>query len=299
MSKEASMASSSPLSARVKRNLLYTMILCSIVVLIGSSLNNNGLKYARVSSNHSVNELSPSSLDLSESGVVCPREIFLTNVPNTKFCCEGLRRQDWVCVASFDTINVIMTKLPWAYLIPIIPWFCSVVFGKNAHMSFHLRRLALYLIIFVFRALVIYVGFAWLQTLVNAAGGVAGAGGRSCWYSDLLKSKECMDHFDFSDHVVFYVVNVIVPCAFEIGWVMHEVEPSPMRTISWSRCVPTLVLALTLCFFSLRNIMFTTMFFHTPLESASALVIIFVTVLFPLYTNADNLCSRLLANQSK
>jgi hypothetical protein len=138
-----------------------------------------------------------------------------------------------------------------------------------------------------------------LQTLVNATGTGAEAGGSSFWYSDLLKSKECIDHFDFSDHVVFYAVNVIDSCILEISWIMHEVEPTPVRTISWSRCVPTLVLALSLYFFSLRNIMFTAMYFHTPLESASALVIILVTVLFPLYTNADNLCSRLLANQSE
>jgi len=289
------------LTARVKRNLLYTVVLCSIVVLLGSSLNNNGLKYARVTSNNSVNEMSPSSVEAPESGVVCSREVFLLNVPDTKFCCEGLRRQDWVCVASFDTINMIMTKLPWAYLVPILPWFSSVVFSKNAHMSFHLRRLALYLIIFIFRALVIYVGLAWLQEVGNAAFrvGPSEAGRSSCWYADLLKSKECFEQFDFSDHIVFYVVNVIIPCTLEISWTLHEVEPTAAKAISWARCVPTLVLALTLCFFSLRNIMFTAMYFHTPLESAFALVVIVVTVVLPIYFNAEHLCSRLLASQSK
>jgi len=197
---------------------------------------------------------------------------------------------------------VIMTKLPWAYLVPILPWFSSVLFSKIAHMSFHLRRLALYLIIFIFRAFVMYAGFAWLQTIVNAAIKNAVSSepdGSSCWYADLLKSNECTEQFDFSDHVVFYVVNVIIPCTLELSWILHEVEPTPLKAMSWSRCVPTLVLALTAGFFSLRNIMFTAMFFHTPLESASALAITMVTVVFPLYSNADSLCSRLLASQSK
>ena len=274
------------LKGLIRTYLLLTLTICSIVILFGASLNNLGIKYSRVTSNAPLT---------GTSDAICTREIFSLSIPDSNLCCEGLRRQDWVCIAVFDHINRIMTSMPWAYVLPILPWLCTTLFSKISDSSVHLKRLFLYVFLFAFRAIVVYALLKRVQKGLNdKLNPITENTITSCWYESL---RECNDHFDFSDHIVFYTVNVILPCTIEASWIIHEVLPKYGGSVTWSRCVPTLIFSLVLCFFSLRSIMFTTLYFHTPMESAVALLLVICTVLVPLYIYADRICAKIIASK--
>ena len=284
------------LSARTRYNLGVLSIVSLTIVFFGSSLNSNNHKYVRTTVGNSLNTLSP-SVDNLDTDALCTREVFLINVPDSRFCCEGLRRQDWVCIASFDQLNMIMTSLPWAYVFPIIPWLSSVVLSHNSRMHVHLRRLAIYIIIFLFRAFILYTGFSVIQRTFNDLFYETNLTNK-CWYRHLLKSNSCTDFFDFSDHIVFHFANVLVPCVLEMSWMTNDVASSSIpngKKINWSRCVPTLIFALALCFLSLRSMMFTSMYFHTFAECVVALLLTLGIIIFPIFYNMENISLRLLA----
>ena len=81
-----------------------------------------------------------------------------------------------------------------------------------------LQRLGIYVLIMLFRGWVLYVGLnileaRWSNLLLVAT--TDGDQQRSCWYKDFLKKSKtalpsCYGRvFDFSDHVVFYFVQVL------------------------------------------------------------------------------------------
>ena len=227
--------------------------------------------------------------------------------------------QDWVCVAAFDPLNKVLTSLPWAYVLPLAPWLCNVLWHpfQSTRLAAHGRRLGLYVCLcvcvlvclcvccvcvfvwaqmwlwlessgvsvclfvcgswvvgpcgshallcsylfltltpsfynpaapsyvtlFAFRYLFLYQALHVLQVLLNAlllslslsrpsapyadstfgdTAGDLGEGTRGsargdaastgeCWYKGLRGDRGCVEGFDFSDHVVFYYANFVVP----------------------------------------------------------------------------------------
>ena len=207
----------------------------------------------------------------------CPHEIFSLSDPDSRLCCDGLRRQDWACVAAFDYISKIMTSMPWSYVLPIVPWICTTLFSKLS-AKLHIKRLLVYMYLFVFRLAVLYFFLNSLQSYYLEP--LDSQSSQSCWYSKLRK---CTTKFDFSDHIVLFLVNFLFPVTIESSWIIHEALPKFGGSVKWIRCVPTLICSLVLCVFCFRSMMFTALYFHTPAESIAALLVVLIACFFPMY----------------
>ena len=141
-----------------------------------------------------------------------------------------------------------------------------------------------------------------------------------CWYESLRGGRGCDALFDFSDHVVFYYANFVVPAAVELAWSIHSkralTREQTLATLSkgnsggtggpreyvppvvpWYRHAPALLLSLGAWVASVRCVTFTTMYMHTPAESFVALLLLAVTVVAPLYARADYISAHLLRQE--
>ena len=210
---------------------------------------------------------------------VCKRQVLAINVPNSNMCCDAhLRQSDWVCVAAFDRFNKVLSS-SWAYVIPLVPWALSTACDTAASMA-HARRLMLYLVLFLVRMLVLYKALGWVQSSLQAPPG------SSCWYAPYTKHSLCLaDQFDFSDHIVLYVVNYLAPAAIEVAYAHTALAATGGGT--WLRYSPAVGAACILSLITLRGLLFTCMFFHSPLESAVGLAVATLGVLLPLYAFAE------------
>jgi hypothetical protein len=92
--------------------VILAFAVSALFIILGSGLNDLNLKYSRVS---------------SKSPRKCERELFLVTVPNSQLCCDSqFNADDWVCVASFDTLNRILSS-KWAFQIPLIPLVLTII----------------------------------------------------------------------------------------------------------------------------------------------------------------------------
>lgn len=268
------------------QRVLWSLFLVSVgVVLYGSCLNSAGLKYSRVSAGHG-------------RGSDCSRELLVLSVPESNFCCDGLRSSDWVCVAAYDEANRKLTSHPWAYLAPFVPWvLTAALIEVDIYAS--LRRFLFYSILLVYRTYILYIGFGVVQSVYTTTGSLeVGSSGaireRSCWYSVHRRSGDCIDNFDFSDHIMFYIAQIVIPSAVEIGYVLgfHSVitgtgtgssggDGVRRRWKHWLQMFPTIVTALVLVILALRAMLFTSIYFHTPKENIVALSLAFLFAVVP------------------
>jgi len=285
------------LEMRIRKYIAIATFFCILLVLLGSGLNSLGHKYAV---SHSI----PTNTNLNSW---CEREVYTLNEPDSKFCCEGLRRQDWVCIAGFDRINKIMTGLPWAYVLPLLPWVCSTLFFPS-EISFknHLKRLFLYVGIILFRVFILYVTFAKIQTFLNNQfNSNMNMNINECWYSHLRKNNDCNnERFDFSDHIVFYMTVYVIPSTIEASWTLYIVKKlyndlngTVTVLVPWYRYVPTLIICVLIYAISARNMMFTMLYFHTPLENVVALLLFIMTIVTPIWLNMHSLSESLLTDK--
>ena len=132
-------------AASMCRSLIACAFFASVlIVVLGSCLNSLGLKYSRTTHKALGN---------------CRREIFILSVPDSKHCCDSaIHSLDWVCVASFDKVNRILSST-WAFMIPLLPFVMTIcssyasecVTQKSSRES-HSRRLLLYISIILYRS---------------------------------------------------------------------------------------------------------------------------------------------------
>mmetsp|Transcript_30503 Transcript_30503/g.29131 ORF Transcript_30503/g.29131 Transcript_30503/m.29131 type:complete len:302 (+) Transcript_30503:128-1033(+) len=262
----------------IRTCLTSAFILSLLFILIGSALNNLNHKYSRSSS-------------ISRT---CAREIFILSVPNSELCCDdSLYISSWVCIASFDTFNKLFASF-WALIIPLIPiattilteyLYKKIIDQSSAptlqHIRAHSNRLILYILIILYRMYVLYQGGEYVQTLLREN---YGGSDNSCWYFDLIKGTRCKNHFDFSDHIVLYLVQYIIPSTLELTYIyiQHYKNNKKIKDTILKYFVPILASLFVICV-STRGILLTCTFFHTGLESLTAVGIIFLFFLFPLY----------------
>lgn len=214
-----------------------------------------------------------------ESVATCKRQVLATDVPHSNVCCDSqLRQSDWVCVAAFDRFNKVLSS-SWAYVIPLVPWALSAACDTTTSMA-HARRLVLYLVLFLVRMLVLYKALGWVQSSLQPSPGSL------CWYAPYTKHSLCLaDQFDFSDHIVLYVANYLAPAAIEVAYAHTALSATGGGT--WLRYSPAVGAACILSLITLRGMLFTCMFFHSPLESAVGLGVVTLGLLLPLYAFAE------------
>ena len=203
--------------------LVSMTVLCATSIAIGAMFNDNGHKYVRVTQNHTC--------------VDSYREVLMIDIKNSNVCCDGLRADDWVCVASYDNINKMTTSSPWAFLLPLIPWLSNTLIGilHGLGVVIPLKRLCLYIFIFLYRTYGLYIGMSFIE--VSLFGDPT-----SCWYSKYMKKNSCQRTFDFSDHVVFFVAHFMIPCVIESSVLLHQI-----KFVKFRRYFPSIFFII--CFF--------------------------------------------------
>lgn len=258
----------------VARNIMFLFLLISvIVVFIGSTFNYLGYKYLRVVPDTDV-----------RSGA-CHKRVLISQVEDSVTCCEkDSTKHDWICIAAFDTYNRILTTY-YAFSIPLIPLISTIIIDlyffirqstkhtngrddddrlvSSPNLSAHILRLVLYCFIFVFRTACLYMLGDKIQKMLQKV-----AYSSSCWYIDLVKGNRCHDHFDFSDHIVLYMLHYMLPAALELAYVFIRISVEKNSSIAGIiKYFMTIFASIAICLASLRSILFTTMFFHTPMEN--------------------------------
>ena len=171
-----------------------------------------------------------------------------------------------------------------------------------------MQRLTLYVIIFGVRYFILYIVFTQIQTYANEMI-MESTAATDCWYSAISKTG-CKEVFDFSDHVVYYYANFIVPVVIELSWSIYtkraltamELQQSKatghglLPIVPWIRYTPALLVSLVVWICASRNMMFTALYMHTPAECIAALLILLITVIIPLYIYTDKISARITSH---
>jgi hypothetical protein len=96
----------------------------------------------------------------------------------------------------------------------------------------------------------------------------------------------CYNEFDYSDHIVLFVVQYVFISAIEIAYVLERRsrtrQPLTIASLLGSADALTVIPAAALILLSLRGALFTSMFFHTVAENLTALAVIIVFAFVPL-----------------
>ena len=89
----------------------------------------------------------------------------------------------------------------------------------------------------------------------------------------------CKVEFDFSDHVVLFLVQYCVPVSFELSYCLsRRVSSLFHRTVQMVNTLTCLLLLM----FSFRGIFFTSTYFHTSAEILAGFAIVISFVYFPI-----------------
>ena len=250
-----------------RKSLIVLAALSGLIIACGCSLNSLGLKYIRVSGSGFSGESKSNSLG-------CEREVLVLSMEKSNFCCDGIRASDWVCVAAYDHMNRLFTSQPWAYLLPLLPLFLTTIFVERSSV----KRVPFYAVLFAHRLVVLYWGLDYVQSRLQ----VNDMQESNCWYAKFRRKGDCIDHFDFSDHIVFYVAQLLIPCAIEFGYAVHVAVANTKTRKMWLRILPTVLACLVLVYLSLRAILFTSIYFHTTRENVTGFLLVVGLAVWPV-----------------
>jgi hypothetical protein len=192
----------------------------------------------------------------------CPIAVLQRDTPDSLFCCTGANTP--VCLAANDSFTIMLSSA-LAWLLPLLPWAVGAGFALASHDGTHwplLRRLGLYIFIFVNRTFLLYKVLGMLEKSMQSSES------RSCWYAKYTYSRTCRENFDFSDHLVMLVLHYFVVCTV-------EAMAASVR-FKKTRSIPILVVAAAVMLMAARSVYFTVLFFHTRLETIAALVLAIV-----------------------
>ncbi len=94
----------------------------------------------------------------------------------------------------------------------------------------------------------------------------------------------CVDHFDFSDHVVLYMCHYLLPASVEVAFILTRTfsqRGSFLYLLLTQHWLPLLA-CVALVGVSLRALLLTSMFFHSPGENLVGLLVSWVGLVLPL-----------------
>ena len=124
---------------------IWSFLVCTVtvIVLIGSLYNISGHKYSK-----------------AKDYPGCHKSVLNLNINNSVTCCDNNNdNNNWICSASYDYVNKIFASI-WSLLIPLIPFFVTVVTDYNNSTNYgkHCKRLLVYVVIILIR-MVIFIIF--------------------------------------------------------------------------------------------------------------------------------------------
>lgn len=247
--------------------LVYAFLSCCVLSIVGCMLYTT--KYSR-----------------GHGPQGCSEVVFNADLVGSDFCCDdsvNLRDSDWICVSAFDSWNKYITRLAPSIYLPLLPWlvhFLSRVRDFRNHPQL-LKRLGLYISIILIRMYGLYRGLSYIQFSYFHFTE------NDCWYSPKLLPICGKHNFDFSDHIVFYMVQVVLPIIIELVHVFtlwekkenfDDNETKKVKKIPVNAGhILILCYSFVLLYMSLRAVFFTCIYFHTPMECAISLGIVFFT----------------------
>jgi hypothetical protein len=87
-------------------------------------------------------------------GEQCSAGVFCHSVRDSAVCCEGPRKDDWVCVAAYDDVTSAMSGI-LAWILPLLPLLLAalsdLLFESDKQRPGILRRGLAYVILFAYR----------------------------------------------------------------------------------------------------------------------------------------------------
>eukprot|EP01036_Dinobryon_divergens_P029128 gene29128-38190_t len=216
----------------------------------------------------------------------------MVNVPKSDLCCHE-SSSSWLCYATLDKTTKFLTKWPSAIIIPFAPFFLNaavqilrtitkcVCLGLTSescrtHMTAlfpTFKRGLFYLGVVLFRMFALYLFPMKLQDWLLHINSSRAEQNLDCWCRHLVSERKCRNEFDFSDHIVLFTVQYILPLALEAEAslsLMKALLPKQFQLATNVAVVLHFVAFLVSCgviALNLKAIYFTCVYFHTPLES--------------------------------
>ena len=209
-----------------------------------------------------------------------------------------------VCDVAYDKVTRFLCTY-WGYVIPLIPLalntFFDLVFTHadndtihtnnqnkiqacatdprvKAAWTAHFLRLLVYVCIFVFRTVVLYMLADFVQFEVQSRPD------EDCWYAKYVSSHSCIGEvFDFSDHIVFFIANYLIPVATELAFIGAKIYTSRLSVmINLLRFSLPIISCIILAFLSYRVVYYTSAYFHSFSECLFGYVVVVATVGWPM-----------------
>lgn len=114
--------------------------------------------------------------------------------------------------------------------------------------------------------------------------------------SKFMVQCRCNNQFDFSDHIVLYLAQYVLPSVIELAYVRVQSIRKDRERSSAIRYIPTIAASLFIVLVSLRGMLLTGMFFHTGAESLVAVLLVFFLVIGPvlMYSGSSYFMKALL-----
>lgn len=114
--------------------------------------------------------------------------------------------------------------------------------------------------------------------------------------SKFMVQCRCNNQFDFSDHIVLYLAQYVLPSVIELAFVRVQSTRKDRDRSSATRYIPTITASLFIVLVSLRGMLLTGMFFHTAAESLVAVLLVFFLVISPvlMYSGSSYFMKALL-----
>lgn len=114
--------------------IILLSVSCLMVIFISMTVNDKNSKYVK---SHYDECKYHSVLDLYEEG--------------SHICCDSKHhRSSWLCIASFDSVNKILSS-HWAFLLPLLPYLTTISIQPNNSINVDIKRLFTYLAILLYR----------------------------------------------------------------------------------------------------------------------------------------------------
>lgn len=209
-----------------------------------------------------------------------------------------------VCDAAYDKMTKFLCSY-WGYVIPLIPLVLNTFFDLlfthvdnndtivnannkveacvtdphvKAAWTAHFLRLLVYICIFVFRTVVLYMLADFIQYEIQPRPD------ENCWYARYVSSHSCIgDIYDYSDHIVFFVANYLIPAATEMAFIGTKIYTSRLNVIiNLLRFSLPISSCVILALLSYRVIYYTSAYFHSFSECLFGFILVVATVGWPM-----------------
>ncbi|GAX20517.1 hypothetical protein FisN_24Hh232 [Fistulifera solaris] len=150
--------------------------------------------------------------------------------PFATVCCNAVNIHG-ICNKTTLPLGSRLSRFPEAWLIPLFPLILRWCVNRwnNTIQNNHtmVRRLVLYITMMLIRGVILYRGMNQMENYFHSTDA-------SCWYQEYLREDQATCYgrsFDFSDHVVLYMAQILPICLAETLECLQQPPTLPPRRI--------------------------------------------------------------------